>query len=137
MSIVLRFCISFIMTVCYKMRQMLLQNATAILLQNATGVYYKNASGSLLQNATVIIKYDVYYKLWQSKLNKAVKKNVHQSFLTSILVSRYLFVYSCLIASSKFIANGRNSQDSYFCSNIHNIQHHIIFIYNFLPARVN
>ena len=51
------------MTVYYKMRQMLLQNATAILLQNATGVYYKNASGSLLQNATVIIKYDVYYKL--------------------------------------------------------------------------
>ena len=29
------------MTVYYKMRQMLLQNATAILLQNATEVYYK------------------------------------------------------------------------------------------------
>ena len=29
------------MTVYYKMRQILLQNATAILLQNATEVYYK------------------------------------------------------------------------------------------------
>ena len=29
------------MTVCYKMRQILLQNATPILLQNATKVYYK------------------------------------------------------------------------------------------------
>ena len=31
-----------VFTVCYyKMRQVLLQNATAILLQNATEVYYK------------------------------------------------------------------------------------------------
>ena len=37
----LQFHISFIMTVYYKMRQILLQNATAILLQNATEVYYK------------------------------------------------------------------------------------------------
>ena len=64
------------MTVYYKMRQMLLQNATAILLQNATEVYYKmrqvfyykmrqllqNAT-ILLQNATVITKCDIYYKL--------------------------------------------------------------------------
>ena len=56
------------MTVYYKMRQMLLQNATAILLQNATEVYYKMRQLSqnatiLLQNATVITKCDIYYKL--------------------------------------------------------------------------
>ena len=33
--------ISFIIVLYYKMRQMLLQNATTILLQNATKVYYK------------------------------------------------------------------------------------------------
>ena len=53
---VLRFHIWFVMTVYYKIRQMLLQNATAILVQNAT---------VLLQNATVITdnfitKCDVY-----------------------------------------------------------------------------
>ena len=42
------------MTLYYKMRQILLQNATAILLQNAT---------VLLQNAAIITKCDVYYKL--------------------------------------------------------------------------
>ena len=71
------------MTVYYKMRQILLQNATAILLQNATEVYYKmrqvfyckirqfyykmqqllHISTILLQNATVITKCDAYYKL--------------------------------------------------------------------------
>ena len=35
------FHIWFIMALYYKMRQILLQNATAILLQNATEVYYK------------------------------------------------------------------------------------------------
>ena len=71
------------MTVYYKMRQMLLQNAAAILLQNATDVYCKirqifyykmrqfyykmqqllQIVTNLLQNATVITKCDVYYKL--------------------------------------------------------------------------
>ena len=66
------------MTVYYKMRQILSQNATAILLQNATEVYYKmcqifyyklrqllQIATTLLQNATVIVKCDVYYKLGQ------------------------------------------------------------------------
>ena len=35
------FHIWFIMVLYYKMRQILLQNASAILLQNATKVYYK------------------------------------------------------------------------------------------------
>ena len=73
----------FIMTLYYKMRQMLLENATAVLLQNATEVYYKMLQGFyykmrqiydkmrqvlqaiLLQNATVITKCNVYYKLRQ------------------------------------------------------------------------
>ena len=42
----------------YKMRQSLLQNASDFLLENAT---------VLLQNATVITKYDVYYKLLQTE----------------------------------------------------------------------
>ena len=63
------------------MRLILLQNATAILLQNVTEVYCKicqflyyktrqllqNAT-ILSKNATVITKYDVYYKLRQYKL---------------------------------------------------------------------
>ena len=66
------------MIVYYKMRQILLQNATAILLQNATEVYYKmrqvfyckmrqllQIATILLQNATVITKCDVQYKARQ------------------------------------------------------------------------
>ena len=66
------------MTICYKMQQILLQEATAILLQSPTEVYYKkrqvfcykmrqllqNAT-ILLQSVTVITKCDVYYKLRQ------------------------------------------------------------------------
>ena len=52
------------MTVYYKMRQILLQNATAILLQNASGFLLQNTT-VLLQNATAITKCDVYYKLRQ------------------------------------------------------------------------
>ena len=50
------------MTCYYKMRQILLRNATTILLQNATKVYYKmhqvllNNTTVLLQNATAIVK---------------------------------------------------------------------------------
>ena len=56
------------MTVYYKMQHILSQNATAILLQNATEVYYKmrqllQIATISLQNATVIKKYDFYYKL--------------------------------------------------------------------------
>ena len=66
MSMVLdtRFHIWFIMTLYYKMRQILLQNATAILLQNATEVYYKMRQvfyykmRQLLQNATFITNCD-------------------------------------------------------------------------------
>ena len=43
------FNIWFIMTLFYKIWQMLLQNGTTILLQNATNVYF------LLQNATVLL----------------------------------------------------------------------------------
>ena len=66
-----RFHIWLIMTLYYKMRQILLQNATAILLQNATEVYYKMRQvfyykmRQLLQNSTVITKFDVYYKSQQ------------------------------------------------------------------------
>ena len=58
-----------IKTLSYKMRQMLLQNATAILLQNASGFLLQNAT-VLLENATVITKCDVYYKLRQSSAHQ-------------------------------------------------------------------
>ena len=60
------------MTVYYKMRLMLLRNATEVYYKMRQVCYYKmphllqNAT-ILLQNATVITKYDVYYKLWQYK----------------------------------------------------------------------
>ena len=50
------------MTVYYKMRQILLQNAIAILLQNATEVYYKMSQvfyykmRQLLQIATILLQ---------------------------------------------------------------------------------
>ena len=55
------FHIWFIMTCYYKMRQILLRNATTILLQNATKVYKMrqvllNNTTVLLQNAIVIVK---------------------------------------------------------------------------------
>ena len=73
------------MTLYYKMQQILLQNATAILLQNVTKVYYKmrqifyykmrrfyynmqqllQIETILSQNATIITKCDFYYKLRQ------------------------------------------------------------------------
>ena len=45
------------MALCYKMRQIFLQNATAILLQIASGFLLQNAT-VLLQNATVITNCD-------------------------------------------------------------------------------
>ena len=59
-----RFHIRFIMTAYYKMRQILLQNATDIITK-CDGALLQNASGVLLQNVTVISKCDVYYKLRQ------------------------------------------------------------------------
>ena len=67
-----RFHIWLITTLYYKMRQILLQNATAILLENATEVYYKMRqvfyykmqefyykTRQLLQNATFITNCDI------------------------------------------------------------------------------
>ena len=65
----LRFHILFVMTVYYKIRQMLLQNATAILFSKCDRNLLQNAT-VLLQNATVITKCDdfmtkrgSYYKM--------------------------------------------------------------------------
>ena len=58
----LRFHIWFNMTLHYKMRQKLLQNATAILLQNTVNVYYK------MRQAYYIMR-QFYYKMRQSLPN--------------------------------------------------------------------
>ena len=72
------------MKVYYKMRQILLQNATPFLLQNATEIYQKNRQfyykirqllqnvTILLQNATVITKCDVAVQISMVQLLKAV-----------------------------------------------------------------
>ena len=97
------------MTVYYKTRQILLQNATATLLQNATEFYYKMRqvfyykmqqfyykiqqllpiATILLQNATAITKCDVYYKLRQynllsKKCMTEVMKSINASFTNLI-----------------------------------------------------
>ena len=61
--------VSFIITVYYKMRQILSQYATAILLQNATEVYYKIRQIFLLQNATVITNCDNFITKCSSYYN--------------------------------------------------------------------
>ena len=52
------------MILCYKMQQILLQNARTILLQNASGCLLQNAS-RISQNAKVIPGYEVFYKMCQ------------------------------------------------------------------------
>ena len=70
------------MTVYYKMRQILLKNATAILLQNATDVYYKMREvfyykmRQLLQNTTFITNCDTTVIDFETFLKKA-KTNIN------------------------------------------------------------
>ena len=78
----LQFHIWFIMTLYYKIRQILLQNATTILLQNVSSFLLQNAKfhykiRQLLQNAlillqiaTVVTKYDVHYKIRRYTLKR-------------------------------------------------------------------
>ena len=51
------------MALYYKMRQIVLQNATAILLQNATKVYYKMRQVFFTKCDSFIIKCASYYKM--------------------------------------------------------------------------
>ena len=57
------------MTLYYKIRQILLQNATAILLRNATEVYYKMRQ-VFLQNATVLLQNAVVITKCDSSITK-------------------------------------------------------------------
>ena len=60
-----------VFTVCYyKMRQVLLQNATAILLQNATEIYYKMHHVFLLENATVVLQKAAAFTNYNSFITK-------------------------------------------------------------------
>ena len=76
----LPFLIWSIVTLFYKMRQILLQNTTAIILQNAwafllqntTAIMLQNAWAFLLQNATVITKCDSYYKMRRLLQNASI-----------------------------------------------------------------
>ena len=55
----LQFPISFIMTLYYKIRQILLQNATAMLLQNGIKVCYK------MHQVFYYKMWQFYYKMWR------------------------------------------------------------------------
>ena len=71
------------MTVYYKMRQILLQNATTILLQNATEVYYKMHQVFLLKNATVLLQ------------NETVITNCDNIITKSELLKNVTFITNC------------------------------------------
>ena len=82
------------MTVYYKLRQMLLQNATDILLQNATKVYYKMRQvfyykmqqfyykiRRLLQNATFITNCDSTIRKAKKTQTSMKLRKVHQQMI--------------------------------------------------------
>ena len=69
-----RFRIWLIMTLYYKMWQILLQNATAILLQNASGFLLQNVT-VLLQNATVITNCDSFITNCDSTVSYSQNSN--------------------------------------------------------------
>ena len=68
------------MTVYYKMRQMLLQNATAILLQNATKVYYK------MRQVFYYKMRRFYYKMRQLLQNAAFMTNCDSTLLLLMIL---------------------------------------------------
>ena len=88
----LRFDIWFIMTLSYKMWQILLQNATVIILQNAAKIYCKMRHvfyykmRQLLQNASILLENATFIK-------KCVGTNCHYKFQ----LEKSLFVVSLLI----------------------------------------
>ena len=91
-----RFHIWFIMTLYYKMRQILLQNTTAIFLQNTTEVYYKTDS--------FITKYDSYYEL-QRFYYKMRQLLQNAMFITNCDNTYITCRYGCYLAIGiKFIA---------------------------------
>ena len=60
------FHIEFILTLCYKTRQMLVQNATAILLQNTSGFFYSKMwqlLQILAEQLKIIFKYSNVHRL--------------------------------------------------------------------------
>ena len=89
------------MTLYYKMRQTLLQNATAILLQNATKVYYKMRQvfyykmRPLLQNAMFTTNCDSTYgkKIVKKGLNVDGFRRFYHHTLFVIGLPSYLFLY--------------------------------------------
>ena len=90
MAIGLRFYIWRIMTVYYKMRQILLQNAVAISLQNATEFYYRMRQIFLLQKTVLLKNCDSYYKIRQFYYKmRQLSQNASlkfQSYLCKIII---------------------------------------------------
>ena len=82
------------MTCYYKMRQILLRNATTILLQNVTKVHYKmrqvllKNTAILLQNAAVIVKYNDFNTKCDSYYNV-------QRFLQNTSIHAVMIQYLC------------------------------------------
>ena len=78
------------MTVYYKMRQILLQNAVAISLQNATEFYYRMRQIFLLQKTVLLKNCDSYYKIREFYYKmRQVSQNASlkfQSYLCKIII---------------------------------------------------
>ena len=94
------------MTLYYKMRQILLQNASVILLQNATEVYYKMRlvfyykmrqfyykMGQLLQIATILLKKcDSNYKMRRLLQIETVQTFILTCYRLALIFCRYFCI---------------------------------------------
>ena len=94
----LRFHNWFVMTVYYKMWQILLQNATSILLQNAAKVYYKLHQVFITKCHSFITKCDSYYKMRRFYY----KFRQYRFFIHSKIIHSNLINSTCWIHVSSF-----------------------------------
>ena len=118
-----RFPVWFVMTVYYKMRQILLQNATAILLQNATEVYYKMHQVFITKCDSFITKCDsyykyrrFYYKIWQLLQNATFTTNCDSTKIVSKFCKRTC--YTCkkrLFCSKKELKLHQDATVCFIC----------------------
>ena len=115
MSMVLdtRFHTWFIMTVFYKMRQILLQNVTAILLQNVTKVYYKMRQvfyykmRHLLQNESILLQ--IMMVITNCDSTDAYK---------SIWFKQCMFIWNLFILFSSYWPSSNQLKDTFYCERI-------------------
>ena len=85
-----------------KMRQMLLQTATAIFITKCDKSLLQNASGCLLQNATVLLQIAESYCKLRRLLQKCVSTGIKELVVKQEKIPSRLFSFDCF-RFSKFI----------------------------------